>query len=254
LRLLTGHHPNRRTHRLRAPALALPIAWSLLSATRAVAADNPAPSAQAQPTPEQACPGTLEQAQAAARKLLLRQPPIAQVTRPALQRELLLMEENDQSARRDWNAAEPAPETLAAIDAHDLRRLGEILRQDGFPTAAMVGYNGEAAAWLLLQHVPDESHLRDRWLPVLIRRARSGELSPDSLALTIDRALIASGKPQRYGTQGTFKDGELVIQPSEDPAHLDRRRASLGMVPEADYLCLLRFYTLHTPASANTEQ
>jgi hypothetical protein len=67
-----------------------------------------------------------------------------------------------------------------------------------------------------------------------------------------DRILVSSGKPQRYGSQTLFKGGELVVQPTEDPEHLDDRRKSLGLIPEADYLCLLRFYTPSQPISDST--
>jgi hypothetical protein len=206
--------------------------------------------AVAQSTLEASCPSAIQQMQAAMTARKARQPDIAHVTRPALQRELVLMADNDQAARRDWEPSSPTPESVAAIDAHNLRRLEEILHQDGFPTAAMVGYNGVAAAWLLLQHTPFDSKLRDRWLPVLTARVKSGELSEEELSLTIDRALIASGRPQRYGTQVSYKDGVFALLPTEDPGHLDRRRRSLGLIPEADYLCVDQWAnSVHSPDS-----
>jgi hypothetical protein len=190
---------------------------------------------------DHACPNALDEEAATA--LRRRQPAIAGVTRPALQSELVLMAANDQAARLDQDPSTPLMDRLAKVDQHNLIRLKQILRQDGFPTAKMVGYNGVAAAWLLLQHAGDAPELWRRWLPTLAARARSGELSADELALTTDRELISSGQLQRYGTQGVYRDGELVIRPTEDPANLDKRRKSLGMIPEADYVCVLRFYT-----------
>jgi hypothetical protein len=67
-----------------------------------------------------------------------------------------------------------------------------------------------------------------------------------------DRALVSSGKPQRYGSQTFFKDGELVLRPTENPEKLDERRKSLGMIPEVDYLCLLRFSTPGLTSSGAT--
>jgi len=218
---------------------ALPIsAADQLDSTNSQAEQN-APAAQ--PDLEQACPHITEKLRAAEDARRQRQPNIEKVTRPALQRELVLMADADQDVRLRWNPADPMPQEVAAVDMHNLVRLKQILHQDGFPTAAMVGYNGVAAAWLLLQHVPDATNLRPRWLPVVAARARSGELSESDLALLTDRALVSSGKPQRYGSQAYFKDGELVVRPIENPETLDQRRKSLGMIPEADYLCLLRF-------------
>jgi hypothetical protein len=201
----------------------------------------------------QSCPHAAEQLKAAATARRQHQPAIEKVTRPALQHELLLMADSDQAARLRWDPSMPMPEEVSAIDRHNLARLEQILDQDGFPTAAMVGYNGVNAAWLLLQHVPEETNLRTRWLPVIIARAKSGELASEDLALMTDRTLLSSGKPQRYGSQALFKDGEFIVRPTEDPEHLDDRRKSLGLIPEADYLCLLRSYTLGQPGSGSTK-
>jgi hypothetical protein len=188
------------------------------------------------------CPHAAEEIKGAAARRRMRQPDITRVTRPALQKELVMMAESDQAARQRWDPSTPWPPDLAAVDLHNLTRLKQILHQDGFPSAKMVGYNGVVAAFVVLQHASDPT-LQRRWLPQITAAARSGVLSPDDLALFTDRLLVASGKPQRYGSQFTMENGELVAQPTEDPANLDRRRKSLGMIPEVDYLCVLRFYT-----------
>jgi hypothetical protein len=192
------------------------------------------------PSLAQACPHTVISLPAAAARQ--RQPPIASVTRPALQHELVLMAEADQHARAQWNPSNPMPEDVRQVDQHNLLRIRQILHQEGVPTAAMVGYNGMQAFWLLLQHVPDESGLRARWLPVVLARAKTGDLSVNDAALMIDRTLVSSGKPQRYGSQAYFQDGAMIVRPSEAPRQLEQRRAALGLIPESDYLCILQFY------------
>jgi hypothetical protein len=238
-----------------AGVLAVTLQAAMLFASPVSAADQSGPSNLSTdqklpatgPDLEQACPHITEKLKAAGDARRKKQPVIEKVTRPALQRELVLMADADQEARLKWNLANPMPGEVAAVDKHNLVRLKQILHQDGFPTAAMVGYNGVAAAWLLLQHVPDETRLRPRWLRVVAARARSGDLSESDVALMTDRALVSSGKPQRYGSQAFFKDGELVLRPTENPEKLDERRKSIGMMPEADYLCLLRFTTPADP-------
>lgn len=195
------------------------------------------------PTLAQTCPHTVVSLPTAAARQLQRQPTIASVTRPALQHELVLMADADQHARAQWNPSNPMPEDVGRVDQHNLLRVRQILHQDGVPTAAMVGYNGMQAFWLLLQHVPDERGLRARWLTVVLARAKSGDLSVNDAALMIDRTLVSSGKPQRYGSQAFFQDGAMRVRPSEAPGQLEQRRAALGLIPESDYLCILRFYT-----------
>ena len=51
---------------------------------------------------------------------------------------------------------------------------------------------------------------------------------------------VAQGKPQRFGTQFSMHDGRLQADPIDDPAHVDGRRAGVGLMPLADYACLLQ--------------
>lgn len=74
---------------------------------------------------------------------------------------------------------------------------------------------------------------RNAWIAAGPRRLRS---------LT-DRALRARHKPQRYGTQYDIDQATpaaMKPQPTEDPAHVDQRRASMDLMPRADYECVLR--------------
>ena len=55
-----------------------------------------------------------------------------------------------------------------------------------------------------------------------------------------DRILTRGGMKQRYGTQVTAgADGVPRVDPIEDPANVDERRASVGLPPMQDYLKLL---------------
>ena len=175
-----------------------------------------------------------------------RAPPIKAVTRPALQRELILLAEHDQDARHlamSSNAGHSGRDVDMAymndVDSANLRRLKHIIRQDGFPTAHMVGYNGMQAAWLLVQHADSDPAFQAQMLAVITRRVHRGELDPQNYALLTDRVLLAQGKPQRYGTQFEMREGALTIRALEDPSHVDRRRRAMGLIPLKDYTCIL---------------
>jgi hypothetical protein len=98
-----------------------------------------------------------------------------------------------------------------------------------------VGKDGVEAAWLILQHSPDNAW-QEQMLPVLERAAAAGEMSRTEVTLLTDRVLVHRGKPQRYGNSFSFKDGRLVADPIEDIGGLDARRAALGLPTMGEYV------------------
>jgi hypothetical protein len=194
------------------------------------------------------CPGAVaSQLRAHEREARHRPAPVTQVTRPALRRELLLRGQLDQQVREFAmgaselpSASDPRIARMQETDADNLQRLHHIVRQDGFPTARMVGYDGVAAAWLILQHASADPAFQAALLPTIEGLARRGELSGENYALLADRVLLAQGKRQRFGTQFTGFGPALQLQPLEDPQRVDQRRAQLGLMSLEDYQCLLR--------------
>jgi hypothetical protein len=63
-----------------------------------------------------------------------------------------------------------------------------------------------------------------------------GETDGRRLGLLFDRVARASGRLQRYGTQGQCRDGRWTPFESEDPEHLDERRAAIGLEPIAEHM------------------
>ena len=144
----------------RSEMLALGLAGAMLVASLVVRADDAGtPTFDRQV--EENCPGAISRQQASSQAAQKLQTPILKVTRPALQHELVLMADRDQAARNNWDilkdgADSQAARTTAEVDSKNQRRLRQIFNQDGFPTAAMVGYNGVAAAWIVLQHMGND--------------------------------------------------------------------------------------------------
>jgi hypothetical protein len=193
------------------------------------------------------CPHAAEalklQHQAADRR---RGPPIKQVERPILRRELILRSEQDQAARGVTKSSTTDRgldmEYMKEVDADNLRRLKHIARQDGFPTARMVGYDGVGAAWLLVQHADADPAFQAEMLTEVRRRVKSRELDLQVYALLTDRVLLAQGKKQRYGTQFEVREQGLAVRPLEDPDHVDERRRAVGLISLADYACTLKAF------------
>lgn len=153
---------------------------------------------------------------------------------PALRKELLDMREADQAARKSMIAAPTDAalrEQVAAVDRKDLARMKEIVAKVGWPGQKLVGGAGADAAWLLVQHADRDVAFQKQCLTLLERAVASGDARPANYAYLYDRVAVAEKRPQRYGTQ--YSDGQPA--PLEDPAHVDRRRRSVGLGTMAAY-------------------
>lgn len=175
------------------------------------------------------------------------------VTDPALRRELAARGEADQRARDTALAAgmrDPvANKAMLVVDADNLAWLKAVVARQGFPTPEAVGAQGVANAWLLVQHADRDPAFQAAVLKTLESRLAGSGVRKADVAMLTDRVLLAQGKLQRYGSQ--FKpsqDGSPVSEPTEDMAHVDQRRASMDLMPLADYRCMLHFS--YAPAQA----
>jgi hypothetical protein len=177
----------------------------------------------------------------------------ASTVNKALEAELLKMEADDQKYRGVIEAealkmasagtAKASDEYVAAvksqdeIDARNMARLEEVIKQHGWPGKSLVGKEASQAAFLILQHT--DLIRQQKYLPLLKKAARKGEARPADVAMLEDRVLVRSGKKQIYGTQvhsGPDTGGKLILAPIEDEEHVDKRRASVGLMPLKDYL------------------
>ena len=150
----------------------------------------------------------------------------------------------DQAVRNEWMRGDPvapSPELLsrmAAIDAANTARLQEIVEEHGWPGSELVGLDGARGAFLIVQHATHD--VQKALFPLVETGYREGVVSGPSYALLLDRILVGDGRPQVYGSQAAFLDGELVLEPIEDEANVDVRRAEVGLPPLAEYVAQLR--------------
>lgn len=173
-------------------------------------------------------------------------PAPATLTRPALRHNLLLMRLHDQEARAYLRSTggpidptTPQGARVVAVDAAHLKRLKQIVAQDGLPTAQMVGLDGVDAALTLTVHAAADPDFQERVLTLAIARVRSGEVRAEQFATLTDDVLRGQGKKQRYGTEFDWRDGKLKPYPIEDEANVDARRRELGMGTLANYTCFM---------------
>jgi hypothetical protein len=161
-----------------------------------------------------------------------------EVPEPALAAELREMGRQDQAIRRGHNPNKPDPAYVKRMQQEDRareQRLAAIIEAKGWPLMSMVGYEAATGAWTVAQHA-SPAFLK-RCLPLMQAAGDKLEINPQHLALSIDRVRVEEGKPQVYGSQlRDGKGGKLELHPIEDRAHVDARRAAMGMEPLADYL------------------
>jgi Family of unknown function (DUF6624) len=164
-------------------------------------------------------------------------------TNDSLRQVLLRLGRADQAVRQgggdlaDSASSATFMRRMAATDSADARALQGIVDRFGWPTRSLVGVDGAEAAFLIAQHNPPLQPEARR----LMRALPPAEYFPGDWAMLDDRIRVHEGMPQRYGTQLSIRGGEaMTFDPIQDVAHLDQRRAAVGLPPVDTYMCLMQ--------------
>ncbi|MFT3826561.1 MAG: hypothetical protein QM731_21750 [Chitinophagaceae bacterium] len=118
-----------------------------------------------------------------------------------------------------------------------------IYAQYGYPTTKMVGEEVSHEFFVLIQHADSDPQFQATMLPVIGRLSRKGKVAKKDYAYLYDRVQRNTGGKQRYGTQPSWKKGNLfdennrIIYPTdlEDPQNVDKRRKKMGLEPLEQY-------------------
>ena len=173
-----------------------------------------------------------QQEEARAQKLIKKNGPGSDT---ALKKRLASMMAEDQGIRRREINALPKerPELLRQMDKTDAKltaELKQIVAAHGWPTIALVGARASQGAAVILIHSPDH-----RWqgelLPGLQKLVQEKKIFGSDIATLTDKILVARHAPQKFGTQFNFANGKMLMEPVEDPEHLEERRALYGLPP-----------------------
>lgn len=164
--------------------------------------------------------------------------------RDALAAQLIAMAEEDQRVRAELLAEgvlfDGYQPRMAEVHHRNAVRLAVIMSELGWPSRSLVGREAADAAWLVLQHAIGDPPVMRRGLE-LLRALPSGEVDPIQVAMLEDRVRTFSGLPQLYGTQFDWDEhGEMRPRPIEDEAHVDARRAAIGLPSLAEKLREIR--------------
>ena len=123
-------------------------------------------------------------------------------------------------------------------DSDNIFKLNKILDEHGWPGPEVIGNQGTATLWMVIQH--SDLKTQEKYLPMIREASKKGYINQDKLALLEDRVALRQEKKQIYGTQ-TGRDsltGEKYVKPLEDPDNVDKRRAEIGIGKLEDYLSL----------------
>lgn len=149
-----------------------------------------------------------------------------------------IQEQLNQDIRENRKPAE-LMKRIRATREKNTAKLCAILRQHGWPSAALVGRDGVDAAFYALRN-SGEAHLKIALNPVILAAAEAGEISRSDFASYVDRLRLEAGLKQVFGTQATIMDGFLVLYPIEAESNVDTRRKQYELPPLDDYLRFLQ--------------
>lgn len=113
----------------------------------------------------------------------------------------------------------------------------KILDQYGWLGEDKVGNKGNVTLFLVIQHA--NLKIQQKYLPMLRKAVKKGKAKASSLALLEDRVALREGRKQIYGSQmSSVPDHpeKYYLSPLIDPDNVDKRRASVGLQPLADYV------------------
>jgi hypothetical protein len=144
----------------------------------------------------------------------------------------------EQIARAVMNRDTAFLKRMTEADSTRSLWLRDAIKKHGWPGKALVGDSAAKAAWLILQH-SQLAGFQEEMIPTLDSAAARGDISRSEVALLTDRVRVRQGLGQIYGASFSVKDNKLVADPIEDIAHVDDRRATVGLPPMAEYVKVL---------------
>jgi hypothetical protein len=119
---------------------------------------------------------------------------------------------------------------MEAVHRKNAQRLREIIAKHGWPDTELSGSDGTLAAWFIAQHAIGEPDFQRAALALIQDAVRRGAVPPAQEAYLLDRIAMYEGRSQLYGTQSLpCPDGEYRRWRTEDPEHLNERRARMGL-------------------------
>lgn len=136
----------------------------------------------------------------------------------------------------DSNEAMNASKKFHENHIINLAKIESILQKRGWLGADIVGEQGNYTLFLIIQH--SELEIQLKYLPMMRKAAKAGNVVPRDLAHLEDRIASKTEKLQIYGTtiKRYSESGIFDVWPIIDPENVDKRRLSVGLEPIAEFL------------------
>lgn len=154
----------------------------------------------------------------------------------ALRREFVTMRAEELRVReellRTGELGQGYAPRMETVHRQNAARLKQIIAEHGWPDRELVGDDGTLAAWFIAQHAIGEPDFQRLALRLVREKVKEGRVPAAQEAYLGDRIAMYEGRPQRYGTQSLpCPDGQYRRWQTEDPEHLNERRAAIGLPP-----------------------
>lgn len=120
---------------------------------------------------------------------------------------------------------------MEKVHLHNARKLSELIKKMGFPVLSNAGEVGVKYSWLIILNSISWPDFMKESLTEMRLAAGQRDYPLDLLAYMEDRIAFFEGRPQLYGTNCDWVNGELKMTPVEDIAMLNSRRKSVGLPP-----------------------
>ncbi len=120
-------------------------------------------------------------------------------------------------------------ELIEEKDSINLIKVKKILDERGWLGSKIIGEQGNATLFLVIQHSDLETQLK--YLPMMRDAVEKGNANASSLALLEDRVALRQGKRQIYGSQvrRDSETKEFFVLPLIEPEKVNERRAKVGL-------------------------
>ena len=166
---------------------------------------------------------------------------------PAIAKEIIARTKKDQDGRfhlmslKDQKALMAAIPAMQAMDADNTAWMHKVVDKVGWPSRSLVGAKASDDAWLLVQHADADKAFQRRCLALILPFMDKGEVKKQNVALLIDRVMVGEGRPQVYGSQWKFVNGDIVPStPIADEKRVDSRRKAMNLDTLAEYKEILK--------------
>lgn len=120
-------------------------------------------------------------------------------------------------------------------DSVNMVRLAKMLDEHGWIARSVYGNKTSDQALAILNKGSSNHHVY--YFSMLSKSFANGEVKPSGFAEIYDKAMVAQGRNQLYGTQLSFNeaDGTNYVHPMDDEANVDKRRRMVGLEPMTAY-------------------